>query len=142
MACIQSGGIYALINVKGRTCLDLSGGDNRSVIGYPFHNSPNQAWVFERQQNGNFQIKSATGSYLRADGPPADGVRVVAGQAPFEWKVEDDQCVRQAVRLLVPGTWMNIDLSDHGNSTPGTPVELWGKWEGRNQLWTLQQIGG
>lgn len=60
MACIESGAPYILLNVKAPgSCLDLSGGDNRSstsdvasvhrftqltstVIGYPPHNGPNQ----------------------------------------------------------------------------------------------------
>ena len=72
--------------------------------------------------------------------PSSSQVRIPAGRVPFVPGFTSRPKRRR--RLLVPGTWMNIDLSDHGNSTPGTPVELWGKWEGQNQLWTLQQIGG
>ena len=132
MAHIRAGAKYILCNVRAPdSCLDLSGGDNRSsmsnvafvycfaqqtlaVIGFPPHNGPNQQvivvcilwrcidpalqWLFEQQQNGNFQIKSATGPYLMVNGSPANGVRVVAGQAPFEWHVEDDPSVPQAIR--------------------------------------------
>ncbi|KAI6140110.1 hypothetical protein BKA82DRAFT_4215800 [Pisolithus tinctorius] len=45
-------------------------------------------------------------------------------------------------RLFVPGTNQNVNLSDHGNATPGTPVTLWGKWNGNNQLWHIESIGG
>ena len=34
----------------------------------------------------------------------------------------------------------SVDLSDHGNSKPGTLVELWGRWEGQNQVWKLQKV--
>lgn len=32
--------------------------------------------------------------------------------------------------LFIHGTKLNIDLANYGNSTPGTPVELWSKWNG------------
>jgi hypothetical protein len=38
-------------------------------------------------------------------------------------------------RIFLANKTLNVDLSDHGNPTPGTPVELWGEWEGENQLW-------
>ena len=43
-------------------------------------------------------------------------------------------------RLFVPNTHYNLDLSDHGNSNPGTPVTLWKKWEGgTNQTWRFEE---
>lgn len=46
-------------------------------------------------------------------------------------------------RICVPGLYINIDLSDHGNPNPGTPVTLWDEWEpGLNQLWLLQKVWG
>lgn len=41
--------------------------------------------------------------------------------------------------FFIHGTKYNVDLSDHGNATPGTPVTLWGKWGGENQIWRLEQ---
>ncbi|KAI5998559.1 carbohydrate-binding module family 13 protein [Pisolithus orientalis] len=144
MACIQSGGIYALINVKAQnSCLDLSGGDNYSIIGYGYHSGPNQAWMFERQYNGNYLIRSiGSGLYLNIEGEPRDGARVVAKPTQFQWHIEDEPSFQQAIRLFVPGTNQNVDLSDHGNATPGTPVTLWGKWNGNNQLWRIESVGG
>ncbi|KAL4066332.1 carbohydrate-binding module family 13 protein [Scleroderma yunnanense] len=122
MACIQSGGIYALINDKGGTCLDLSGGDNRSIIGYPFHNGPNQAWIFHRQGD-KFVIKSAgTGSYLGIEGQPRDGASVVAVGWEYAWEIQDEPGVHGSIRLFAPGTPFNIDLTNYGDSTPGTPI--------------------
>jgi len=37
------------------------------------------------------------------------------------------------------GCNQNVDLSDHGNATPGTPVTLWGHWSGENQVWRFQE---
>ncbi|KAF9244435.1 carbohydrate-binding module family 13 protein [Melanogaster broomeanus] len=140
MACIQPNGIYSLINVKGNTCLDLSGGDNHSLIGYGYYGGPNQAWIFE-PVGRDYYIKSVgTTQFLAIEGEPCDGQKVVGSPSPFAWDVEDEPGVQGAVRLLVPGTNFNVDLSDHGNSTPGTPVELWGRWAGQNQLWKLQKL--
>ncbi|KIM60270.1 carbohydrate-binding module family 13 protein [Scleroderma citrinum Foug A] len=143
MACIQSGAPYILLNVKAPgSCLDLSGGDNRSIIGYPPHNGPNQQWRFERLENGNYLIQSVgTGLYLRIDGEPANDVRVVAGRDRYEWYVKDEPSTPGSIRIYVPGRYINIDLSDHGNPDPGTPIALWDQWEpGQNQLWRLQQV--
>lgn len=35
-------GTYKVVNVKGGTALDLSGGDNRSIIGFNVHGQGNQ----------------------------------------------------------------------------------------------------
>ena len=42
MESIQSGGIYKFINVKAGNCMDLSGGDGVSVIGFHYHDGDNQ----------------------------------------------------------------------------------------------------
>ncbi|KAH7886665.1 carbohydrate-binding module family 13 protein [Phlebopus sp. FC_14] len=140
MACIQSGDRYRLTNVKSGTTLDLSGGDNRSIIGYQYHGGPNQAWTFRR--TGNLWIIESQGKYLTIDVDQGlrDGTQVIAESGPFEWLVEDEPGFDGVIRLLVPGTNFNIDLSDHGNPTPGTKVELWGKWDGHNQLWKLDKV--
>ncbi|KAL4066331.1 carbohydrate-binding module family 13 protein, partial [Scleroderma yunnanense] len=141
MACIQSGGRYVLTNVQAtNSCLDLSGGDHRSIIGYPPNGGSNQQWEFHRVEGNLFTVRSGTGLHLRIDGEPADGVRVVAGPDRYIWYVEDVPGIDRAIRLFVPETQFNIDLSDHGNPNPGTPVTLWARWDGQNQLWRLQQV--
>jgi hypothetical protein len=42
MANFQSGGVYKLINAQAGNCVDLSGGDNTSVIGFDYHGGDNQ----------------------------------------------------------------------------------------------------
>jgi hypothetical protein len=42
------------------------------------------------------------------------------------------------VSIVCRGNKFNLDLSDHGNPTPGTPVSIWGQWGGKNQLWRLE----
>ena len=39
--------------------------------------------------------------------------------------------------IVYQGTNKNVDLSDHGNAAPGTPVTLWSQWDGKNQVWKL-----
>jgi len=141
MSNVQANTTYSLTNAKGGTCLDLSGGDNVSIIGYGFHNGANQGWTFESASDGAFNIKSRSGQYLSAAGEPSNGQKVVAGSSPFAWRVEDVQGVDNGVRIMpASNTNFCVDLSDHGNSTPGTPIELWGRWEGENQVWKLQKV--
>ncbi|KAF7430831.1 hypothetical protein PC9H_006545 [Pleurotus ostreatus] len=133
---VNSGSTYIFVNEKAGTVADLSGGDNKSIIGYENHNGDNQKWHAE-QQGENFTFKNvATGQYLGIEGEPGENTPVVVVDHPFEWHVTQDD---ESWRLWVPGTKYNMDLSDHGNPTPGTPVTLWGKWAaGRNQCWRLQ----
>ena len=35
-------GVYKVVNVKGGTAMDLSGGDNKSIIGFTVHGQGNQ----------------------------------------------------------------------------------------------------
>ncbi|KAL4062248.1 hypothetical protein V8B97DRAFT_1921060 [Scleroderma yunnanense] len=93
MANIQSNGIYALKNVEADSYLDLSGSDRHSST------YDTVEWQFIHQGYGNFQIKSvADGQYLGIDGPPANGVRVVAVSTPFMWTIQRDPVHSQAIR--------------------------------------------
>ncbi|KAL4066541.1 carbohydrate-binding module family 13 protein [Scleroderma citrinum] len=142
MARIQSGARYVLLNVKApESCLDISGGDNRSLIGYPPHGGLNQQWEFHRVSRNIFRIRSGTGLFLGIDGRAINGTRVVAGEEEYVWYVQDEPNFPGTIRLFVPDTRMNVDLSDDGNPTPGTPVTLWEAWRpGSNQLWRLEQV--
>lgn len=42
MATIESGGAYVLFNAKAGNCVDLSGTDGESVIGWDYHGGDNQ----------------------------------------------------------------------------------------------------
>ena len=49
-------------------------------------------------------------------------------------------CSAVICRVFLAGTKYCLDLSDHGNPNPGTPVTLWGKWEGgTNQTWRFEE---
>jgi hypothetical protein len=40
-------------------------------------------------------------------------------------------------RILLHGKKFSVDLSDKGNATEGTPIQLWSRWHGANQIWAL-----
>lgn len=64
----------------------------------------------------------------------------------YSWEVRMEslllrykQCWFFICRIVVPNTNLNVDLSGEGNAEPGTPVELWGRWDARNQVWHFEQ---
>ncbi|KAF8151499.1 ricin B-like lectin [Crassisporium funariophilum] len=137
---IESTHRYIIKNQKGGTVIDLNGNDNRSIIGFPRHGGPNQQWETIRTADG-WHIKNvATGLYLSFEGQAGDGKKLVADQAPFLWHLWPDKKQTDAFRICVPNTKQNVDLSDHGNPNPGTPVTLWGTWEGLNQVWLFERV--
>ncbi|KAJ8693685.1 hypothetical protein PTI98_008660 [Pleurotus ostreatus] len=121
---------------------DLSGGDNKSIIGYSDHNGANQTWEALPGGNGWIFKNVATGQYLGINGLARDGTPVEGIHPPFEWHVKNDEGHPDTVRLFVPNTLFNMDLSDNGNATAGTKIQVWNKWTpGVNQCWRLVQVG-
>ncbi|KAJ3988202.1 hypothetical protein F5890DRAFT_1550711 [Lentinula detonsa] len=55
----------------------------------------------------------------------------------FGWDTYPDDEDSSVFRVYVPGapTATSIDLSNYGDTTPGTIEPLWIKWEGKNQTW-------
>jgi len=140
MSGIKDGARYIIHNVKGTTVLDLNGSDGRTIIGYPRHGGKNQQWETIRTENG-WHIKSVgSDKYLSLDGEPRDDVRLIATQRPFEWHLWDDAKNTSTIRICVPNTKHNVDLTDYGNSAPGTPIAIWGRWEGTNQTWKFERV--
>ncbi|KAF8872434.1 ricin B lectin domain-containing protein, partial [Infundibulicybe gibba] len=111
-----------------------------TVNGCNYQYADNQKWHVE-SVNGHWQFRNvATGRYLGIDGP-RDGARLRAHEYPFRWDIQPDEKDRSVYRICIPGwhTPVNADLSNRGNSDPGTPVILWGKREGRHQTWRFEQ---
>lgn len=80
MAHVQSGGTYKLINAKGGTVLDLSGGDNRSIIGYGFHGGDNQkvrTCIQEAALNVDADLFDYSGSWSGRVKATTSGIRAV-----------------------------------------------------------------
>ncbi|THH15412.1 hypothetical protein EW146_g5051 [Bondarzewia mesenterica] len=137
---IERGATYSLVNVKSGTALDLSGADGRSIIGYGFHGHGNQQWVLEQPNGSEWTFRSVeTGKYLDIDGEPGNGTLIVASDYPREWDIWPDEQDDSVYRIFIHNTSYNVDLSDHGNPNPGTPVTLWSKWEGTNQTWRFER---
>ncbi|KAG1883900.1 ricin B lectin domain-containing protein [Suillus subluteus] len=128
---------YSLRNRQGGTAVDLSGGDNHSIISYYPHDGSNQAWIFQSDgdDNGWFIKSSRSGQYLGIEGSPNNGTAVVAVPSPFKWdvKVSDVEGVH-GIRILIHGTNFSLDL-ECGNSANLTKIQLWGSWPGANQIW-------
>ncbi|KIJ97464.1 carbohydrate-binding module family 13 protein [Laccaria amethystina LaAM-08-1] len=138
MADVRDGGIYKIVNVKGHTVIDLNSNDDRSIAGYEWHGGDNQKWVASTQ-NGLWYFKSvASGRYLAIDGEASDNGAVVGSTNPFGWNIWPDEDNVNVLRICVPNTRHNVDLSDHGNPNPGTPITIWGRWKGTNQTWTFE----
>ncbi|KAG6810274.1 hypothetical protein H0H92_012603 [Tricholoma furcatifolium] len=148
---VQSGYTYTLTNVKSGTVMDLSGQDNKSIIGFPSYGTTNQqanflrwpiavpwkltwtsiGWVFQSVGNG---------LYLSIDGSPADGTRLVATTTPFGWDIWHDEVNYNAYRIYVPNTHFNLDLNNDGSAAPLTPITLWFNWAGIHQTWTFTRV--
>ncbi|KAI4527729.1 hypothetical protein K525DRAFT_231673 [Schizophyllum commune Loenen D] len=140
-ASITSGQSYKITNSKGGTVVDLSAGDNTSIIGWPYHEGSNQQWTLDWAGDGwNFRSLS-TGKYISLGGADAaNGARLVAETDPFTWHIWTDEEVEGAYRIFVPDTHQNFDLYNHGDSTPGTPITTWYTWDGEHQTWQFDEV--
>ncbi|KAJ7437864.1 ricin B-like lectin [Mycena galericulata] len=137
---VQSGGTYRILNAKAETAMDLSGGDNKSIIGYPYHNGENQHWTLTWTGDSWTFRSASSGLYLGLDGPPADGTHLVATSTPFQFDIWHDEKNTQNYRIFVPNTSYNFDLYGDGDSTPGTPITLWYRWAGIHQTWSFERV--
>jgi len=129
--------VYKITNVKAGTVVDLSAGDNKTIIGYPDHDGPNQKWKFI-WTDGAWAIQSAAvGTYIGLDGAAANGTNLVAVSNPVTWDIWFDALDTTTYRICVHDTVQNWDLAGYGNSTPGTHVQTWTRWKGLHQTWTI-----
>ncbi|KAJ3500494.1 hypothetical protein NMY22_g19244 [Coprinellus aureogranulatus] len=136
---IQTGLTFIIRNVRSGTVIDLSGADNRSIIGYPQTNGPNQRWTVN-WTGGGWTLRAGSGNlYLALASVPGDGVHLVASPAPFEWHIWHDEVFPGTYRIFAPRTLYNLDLWNYGDQSPGTVVTLWHKWNGAHQLWDFVQ---
>ncbi|CAE6435564.1 unnamed protein product [Rhizoctonia solani] len=127
--------------------MDLSEGNDQSIIAFGWHGGENQRWQFEPAGNGNYYIKNVKYSkYITFPDEPEDGKQVIATDGPREWEVRvghegvnvDDEA--ESIRIFVPGTEKNLDLTNHGDITPGTPVQLWEQTPGKGQAWYFVRV--
>lgn len=131
-------GTYVLLNARSGTALDLSGADQRSLIGFPAHMRQNQQWEFIPSGSG-YTIRSACSSscglYLSVESV-RDNAPIIASPFPSCWDVQFDEKHGSALRIHWPNTDFVLDLADWGSATPGTKVQLMKRKPGeRCQLW-------
>ncbi|KIP01386.1 carbohydrate-binding module family 13 protein [Phlebiopsis gigantea 11061_1 CR5-6] len=140
MATIESGGAYVLFNAKAGNCVDLSGTDGESVIGWDYHGGDNQKWRFEQRGGPGWTIQNVgTGRYLSITQGAGDNVRVLGTSDPTEWEVRRDEDDPACYRFFILNTPFNLDLTNNGDATPGNPLTIWGQWNGRNQCWRVER---
>ncbi|KAI0824431.1 hypothetical protein BC628DRAFT_1379556 [Trametes gibbosa] len=138
-----SGGTYILLNAKGGTALDMT--SSLKVEGHHLHSKSNQRWRFINTGDGwaiqNCQLsKDGQSVYLSANGGPLkEGKPLVGSTISMSWYV---YLVDGALRITWPRTDYVMDLSDWGNSAPGTHVQLMRlKKEQPCQLWYFSRCG-
>ncbi|KAF8881705.1 ricin B-like lectin [Gymnopilus junonius] len=139
---VNSGSTYLITNVKAGTAMDLSAGDNTTVLGWPVNGdggSANQHWAMNwTGQRWTFQ-NIYTGKFLTAVGT-ADGSNITASDVPFGWDIWPDENDSNTFRIFVPATHENLDLWGHGLATPGNPITLWWTWNGLHQTWNFTKV--
>ncbi|KAG5647506.1 hypothetical protein DXG03_009443 [Asterophora parasitica] len=137
---IEHGNNYILQNGKSGTVLDLSGSDGYSILGWEGHSGDNQRWTLENHDNRWVFRNVGTGRYLGYNPDDLrDDAPVFAVDEPVAWDIWPDEGDDTVHRISVPGTPFTVDLTNFGSEDNGTPVALWGKWEGRNQTWRFLQ---
>ncbi|KAL5521905.1 hypothetical protein ACEPAF_1759 [Sanghuangporus sanghuang] len=140
VSSILEPGVYVMRNLRSDSVIDLSGGDNKSIIGFPRHGFENQQWEFGILGDGWYIRSAHSGAYLNIEKGLGDGFPVIANSYPAAWVVENRPGEGHNVfRISWPNTPYSFDL-DNGDPTPGTKVNLWSNISGaRHQLWQLQR---
>jgi len=141
---VVSGGTYYITNAKGGTVIDLSGTDNHSIIGWPYHNGLNQQWKLTWVGAIGWTFQNvATNLYLGVQsGTLTNGTLLVGVNQPTGWDIWHDSVDPTTYRIFVPGAkppGLNLDLANYGVSTPGDPIQLWEQWSGNHQTWQFHK---
>ncbi|KAI9439148.1 ricin B lectin domain-containing protein [Lactarius indigo] len=140
---IKSGQRYKITNQKTKLVLDLSGINNKSIIGYNFHGGANQQWLIEKQVNSQYTIRSlGHQKYLSIEETPDNGAHLVGLDKPQFWDIEilpgSDDPTKLSVKLCqwIRGTCFVPDCPVEKDVA--TDLQL-AKTSGENQVWVLEQ---
>ncbi|KAI0049122.1 carbohydrate-binding module family 13 protein [Auriscalpium vulgare] len=110
-------GVYTLTDVRWGMSLDLSGADDRSLIGFGMHGWENQQWEFSRLGAGYMIRSMHSQAFATLDGfnMQSGGVAsIAAGSFPVCWDLEvlthfdsedEDEDIYARIR------WPNSDLA-------------------------------
>lgn len=103
---IKSGQRYKITNEQTKLVVDLSGADNKSIIGWNYHGGENQQvitfsisklgthnhdtlkWIPEEQDDGQWTIQSVTQKYLGFEKVLDNGTPLVGLDKPQSWEIE------------------------------------------------------
>ncbi|TFK38581.1 hypothetical protein BDQ12DRAFT_723412 [Crucibulum laeve] len=132
-------GTYKIISEEHPTIVfDLSGGDNKSVLGFPEHGGGNQQWIFSPLGAG-YSIQSVyNGHYLTIENlNPAEPIKVVASKFPMSWALEPDGFEEDVWRICFPNTQYLFEGAPDGSGhillSDRHPFK-------RTHLWRITQI--
>ncbi|KAI8977801.1 ricin B lectin domain-containing protein [Trametes punicea] len=119
-------GTYVLLNARSGTALDMSGADDKTLIGWPMHGGPNQQWEFIPSGPGYVircvrRSKDGHPLYLTTEDGLHEQAAIVASPYPVSWNVEQTD---DGIRISWPNTDFVFDLADWGSNTRGTKIQL------------------
>ncbi|KAH9058148.1 carbohydrate-binding module family 13 protein, partial [Lactarius vividus] len=119
--------------------IDLSGADNRSILGYDYHGGGNQQWFIDRQDNDQWTIRSADHhKYLGVETTPENGSQLVGLDEPQFWNIEILENSGPVVKYWTHGTFFVADFPLERQGNHGA-IQLWTAWGGDNQSWILEE---
>ncbi|KZT30082.1 carbohydrate-binding module family 13 protein [Neolentinus lepideus HHB14362 ss-1] len=125
-------GTYTLVSMRANTAaMDLSGGDNKSIISFPVHGGVNQQWSIMPLAHGperSYTIRSAvSGLYLTIEPDAGTGaVKVVGNEFPASWVVDEvtsgGGAQERVVRIGWPRSGLVVGFAEGEGETPGHKV--------------------
>ncbi|CAL1702557.1 unnamed protein product [Somion occarium] len=130
--------VVTITNVKNGAAIDISGGDGKSIIGFPLHGGENQQWRIDKMGEGHAIVNPHSGQYLHLTFEN-DGIRSSASCFPLTWRLQKLGEVDHIYQVL----WHSGELALHlENGTPGTRVQLRPtNPEDESQVWKLTPCG-
>ncbi|KAF8264528.1 hypothetical protein EI94DRAFT_461062 [Lactarius quietus] len=162
MSIIKSGQRYKITNEGNGMVVDLSGADNRSILGWAFHGGENQQvsnlpyryrkwppythnslqWILEKQGDGQWTIQSLKyQKYLGFESTPKDGTPVVGLDRPRLWDIEilpdSEDHDNTRVKFWVRSTLLVVEFPKERSELG--PLQLWAARDGRHQVWVLEE---
>jgi len=132
---------FFLVSLRGFV-VDLSGADNKSIIGWNDHGGDNQTWIVEEwDHQSQWTIRSVkTGQYLGFEGAPSNGTPIVAVDKPHLLALNyPDTVDRTKTSIKFVGTSFVVDWPS-GNKIAGTQLLSWVYHSGINQFWRFEEV--
>ncbi|KAH8105195.1 ricin B lectin domain-containing protein [Cristinia sonorae] len=137
---LKTGASYVIVNKLTGFVVDLSAGDNKSVILFDLNGDSNQQWVAKKVGSfWTFQSK-ATGSYLGVAGEPVAQSLVVASKDAVRWTVEPDPTCAEFSRIIHGSTNFSLDIQEKDEAVPGTKVILGEYVAEGQQSWRFEEF--